>query len=115
MLNSRALNNRINNIHQRALTLTYKDNQSSFKGLLEKDHYLTDHHKKLQVLQIFKVKSVLVPNIMKDVFELKYLHATYDQNQIILHAEMLRLLITVSYQLSTYNQLHNILRLFNVL
>ena len=71
MLNSRALNNRINKIHQRALTLTYKDNQSSFKELLEKDHYLTDHHKNLQVLQIFKVKSVLVPNIMKDVFELK--------------------------------------------
>ena len=36
MLHSRTLNNRINNIHERALRLTYKDNQSSFKPLLEK-------------------------------------------------------------------------------
>ena len=63
MLNSTALNKSINNIRERALTLIYKDNQSSFKELLEKDHYLTDPHKNLQVLgkEIFKVKSDLVP------------------------------------------------------
>ena len=31
MLHSRTLNNRINNIQERALRLTYKDNKSSFK------------------------------------------------------------------------------------
>ena len=31
MLHSRTLNNRINNIHQRALRLTYKDKKSSLK------------------------------------------------------------------------------------
>ena len=38
---------------------------------------------------------------MKDVFELKEPHTTYDQNQVTLHAEMLRLLIMVSHQLNT--------------
>ena len=73
MFHSRTLNNRINNIHERALRLTYKDNQSSFKELLEKDHSVTVHHKILQALvtEIFKVKNDLAPNIMKDVFELK--------------------------------------------
>ena len=38
---------------------------------------------------------------MKDVVELKELHTTYGQNHITLHAEILRLLIMTSYQLST--------------
>ena len=103
MFHSRRLNNRINNIHERALRLTYKDNQSSFKELLEKDSSVTVHHKNLQALvtEIFKVKNDLAPDIMKDVFELKEPPTTYDQNQITLHAEMLRLLIMVSHQLST--------------
>ena len=73
MFHSRTLNNRINNIHERALRLTYKNNQSSFKELLEKDHSVTVHHKNLQALvtETFKVKNDLAPDIMKDVFELK--------------------------------------------
>ena len=73
MFHSRTLNNRINNIHERALRLTYKDNQSSFQELLEKDHSVTVHHKNLQALvtEIFKVKNDLARDIMKDVFELK--------------------------------------------
>ena len=52
---------------------TYKDNKSSFKQLLEKDHSMTVHQKNLQVpvTEIFKVKNNLAPDIMKDVFELK--------------------------------------------
>ena len=73
MFHSRAFNSRINNILERALRLTYKDNQSSFKELLEKYNSVTVHHKNLQVLvtEIFKVKNDLAPDIMKDVFELK--------------------------------------------
>ena len=63
MLHSRALNNHINNIHERALRLTYKDNKSSYKQLLEKDHSVTVHHKNktynLLVTEIFKVKNNL--------------------------------------------------------
>ena len=73
MLHSRVLNNRINNIYERALRLTYSDSKFSFKQLLEKHHSVTIHHKNLQVLvtEIFKVKNTLAPDIMKDVFELK--------------------------------------------
>ena len=71
MLHNRTINNCINNIHERALRLAYEDNQPSFKELIEKDHYVTVHHRNLQVLEIFKVKSDLASDIMKDVFELK--------------------------------------------
>ena len=73
MLHSRTLNNRINNIHERAQRLTCKDDQPSFNKLLEKDHSITVHHKHFQVLltQLFNVKNDLAPNIVKDVYELK--------------------------------------------
>ena len=73
MSHSRTINSCINNFHERALRLTSKDNQFSFKQLLEKDHSVTVHHKNLQVLfaEIFKVKNNLAPGIMKDVFDLK--------------------------------------------
>ena len=64
MLHRRTLNNGNNNIHERALRLTYKDNQFSFKQLLEKNHSVIVHHKNWQVL---------VTEIFKDVFELKEL------------------------------------------
>ena len=53
-----------------ALRLTYKDNKSSFKQLLEENHSVTVPQKNLQVLvtEIFKVKNSLAPDIMKDVF-----------------------------------------------
>ena len=63
MLHSSTLNSRINNIHEMAPRLTYKDNKSSFKQLLQKDHYVTVHHKNLQVLvtEIFKAKKKSSP------------------------------------------------------
>ena len=69
MLYSRTSKNRINNIHERALRLTYKDNKSSFKHLLEENHSVTVPQKNLQVLvtEIFKVKNSLAPDIMKDL------------------------------------------------
>ena len=44
-LQSRTLNKHTNNIHEMALRLTYKANQSLFKELLEKDHSVTVYHK----------------------------------------------------------------------
>ena len=95
MFHSRTLNNRINNIHERALRLTYKENQPSFKELLEKDHSVTVHHKNLQALV-----TDLAPDIMKDVVKRTPIHPTI-RIKSLLHAEMLRLLIMVSHQLST--------------
>ena len=89
MLHSKVLNYLINNIRKSAPTLSYKDNQSSSKELLEKDHSATVHHKNLQVTEIFKVKDDLAPGIIKDIFRIK--EPTYK-----LQSEMLRLLTMIS-------------------
>ena len=68
---SRELNNRINRIHERALRLVYLDNNLPFAELLEEDNSVTIHQRSLQVFttEIFKLKSGLAPEIMKEVFE----------------------------------------------
>ena len=70
MFHSRKLNNRINNIHERALRLVYKDYTSSFDELLLKDNSFRIHYRNLQKLaiEIFRVKLGLVPKIMKNIF-----------------------------------------------
>ena len=73
MFHSRKLNHRINRIHERALTVTYQDYQSTFLQLLQKDNSVTIYQRNLQVLaiEIFKAKNDLSPEILKEVFELK--------------------------------------------
>ena len=71
MFHSRKLNNRINNIHERALRLVYKDYTSSFDDLLATDNSFKIHQKNLQKLaiEIFKVKKGIAPAIMINIFE----------------------------------------------
>ena len=52
MLHSRALNNKINHIHERALRTVYFDYNSSFYELLDKDETFTSHQKNVQNLAI---------------------------------------------------------------
>ena len=67
----RALNNRINKIHERALRVVYQNKNLSFSELLELDSAVTIHEQNLQVLvtEIFKVKNNLSPEIIKQVFD----------------------------------------------
>ena len=60
MNHSRTLNNRINGLHKRALSLVYNDFSSSFSELLEKDKSVTIHYRNFQTLayEIFKVKKI---------------------------------------------------------
>ena len=71
MLQNRALNNRINKIHERTLRLVYQNKNLSLSELLELDNAVTIHQRNLQVLvtDIFKVKNNLSPEIMKQVFD----------------------------------------------
>ena len=71
MFHSRKLNNRINNIHERALRLVYKDYTSSFDDLLATDNSFKIHQRNLQKLaiEIFKVKKGIAPAIMNNIFE----------------------------------------------
>ena len=72
MFHSRELNNRINRIHERALRIAYKDQQSTFHELLDKDCAVTIHHRNIQILatEIYKFMHNLSPQIMSGVFKL---------------------------------------------
>ena len=70
MFHSRVLNNRINNLRERALGLVYKDHTSSFAQLLLRDNSFSIHDRKLQKLAIemYKVKNNLSPGFMHSIF-----------------------------------------------
>ena len=74
MFHSRTLNSRINRIHERALRIVYLDYTSSFEELLIKDKSVKIHEKNLQllVIEIYKVIHGLAPELMNEIFELKY-------------------------------------------
>ena len=70
MFHNRTANNRINSLHERALRIVYKDYNSSFQELLDKDHTVTIHHRNLQklVTEMYKVKNGISPKMMNNVF-----------------------------------------------
>ena len=71
MLHSRALNNKINRIHERALRTVYSDYNSSFNELLDKDGSFTIHQRNVQSLaiEIYKYLHGLSPAILNEVFK----------------------------------------------
>ena len=71
MPHSRTMNNRIDKIHEKALRLVYKDEINLFlDDLLKKGKSVSIHQQNLQILatEIYKVRNVLRPEIMKDIF-----------------------------------------------
>ena len=70
MFHSRALNNRINRLHERALRLVYKDPHLTFEELLRKDNSFCIYRRNLQKLatEMYKVKNNLSPRLRKHVF-----------------------------------------------
>ena len=73
MCHSRKINNQINELHERALRLVYGNKRSSFRELLERDKSVTIHERNIQVLliEIFKVKSEVTPEIMTEILKFK--------------------------------------------
>ena len=72
MFCSRALNDKINRIQERALRLVYLDYTCSFEQLLEKDNSVTIHQRNIRLLAIemFKATKGLGPEIMRETFVL---------------------------------------------
>ena len=70
MFHSRTLNYRINNLHERSLRLVYKDHDTTFEQLLEKDNSFPIHSRNLQKLatEMFKVKNNMSPSFMRSIF-----------------------------------------------
>ena len=69
MFHSRAINNQINKLHERALRLVYKDTTLSFHQLLQKDNSVTIHHRNLQKLatEMYKLKNNIPPMLLKTI------------------------------------------------
>ena len=78
MFHNRALNNKINKIHERALRLVYKNDSATFQELLEMDGAVTIHHKNLQrlAIEMFKVKNKLSPTPIQEIFQEHTAHTT---------------------------------------
>ena len=76
MFHDRTLNNKINNLHERALRIVYNDDILSFDELLRKDNSVTIHHRNIQYLavELYKAKNNLSPEIMKKVFSNREYH-----------------------------------------
>ena len=70
MFHSRQLNKKINKIQERPLRITYKDAESTYSELLEKDCAVTIHTKNLQLLmtEMYTTKNGLNPSFMQEIF-----------------------------------------------
>ena len=70
MFHNRQLNQKINKIHERALRITYKDTESTFSDLLQRDCAVTIHTKNLQMLmtEMYKTRNDLNPSFMQEIF-----------------------------------------------
>ena len=70
MFHNRTLNNKINKLQERALRIVYKDDNSTFQELLDRDNSLTTHDRNLQKLavEMYKTKNGLSPLPMQQLF-----------------------------------------------
>ena len=59
MCHSTGLNNRINNLHERALRIVYQDTKLDFETLVKNDKSVTIHVRNLHYLvtEVYKVKN----------------------------------------------------------
>ena len=66
MFRSKILGRKINELPERALKIIYGDKTSSFNELLEKDNFVSVHHKNLQALAIemYKISNHMFPTII---------------------------------------------------
>ena len=73
MCHIRENNNEIKGFHERCLKIIYKDKQSSFNALLEKDGSVLIHERNIKILatEMFKVSKNLAPSQMHEFFKLK--------------------------------------------
>ena len=71
MFHNRKLNNHIDRIHERALRIAYQDHSLMFDELLAKHSSSKIHDLNLQklLIEIFKVKMKLAPEIMNEAFD----------------------------------------------
>ena len=71
-----------NKIQEGALRITYKDTESTFSELLQKDCAVTIHTKNLQILmtEMYKTKNGLSPSFMQEIFRESTTHYNLRNN-----------------------------------
>ena len=71
MFCSRKSNNLVNKVQERALRLTYKDNENNFQTLLNENNETSVHQRNLQFLmtEIYKIKNNYAPPIKLHLFQ----------------------------------------------
>ena len=69
MFHNRQLNQKLNKIQERALRITYKNTESTFSDLLQRDCAVTIHTKNLQILmtEMYKTRNDLNPSFMQEI------------------------------------------------
>ena len=73
MFCSRQSNNLINEVHERSLRLTYRDETKDFQQILREQNEITIHQMNLQVLmtEVYKVVNGVAPPIMNSLLEFR--------------------------------------------
>ena len=73
IFHSRKINIRINNLHERALRVLYRDYNATFSQLFSKEKSVTIHQGNLQLLatEVFWTKNELNPKIMEEICTFK--------------------------------------------
>ena len=86
MFHSKKLNNRINNVHERALIIAFRDYELIAKA---------KKFRNLQILakEIFKTKNGVKPIIMEDVFKFKNLTIIFVMRKLLTEATLILLVM----------------------
>jgi len=73
MCHSRTLNTRINKLQERALRIVYRDDNSTYQELLQKDNTVTVHQNRIHrlAIEMYKIINNISPKIITDLFQIK--------------------------------------------
>ena len=87
MFCQRSSNIQINHLHEGALRIVYKNNESTFENFLKKDNSVSIHHKNIRLLgiELYKVKNNLSTHLISEIFNLRNIDYNLRSQKLILN------------------------------
>ena len=109
MFHSRTLNNKINRLHERCLSIICSDNTSSFTDILEKDDSVSVYHRNILVLttELYKFVNGLSPKLVSDCFKLTNMTVYNTRNRSTFYSRLVRTALHGTESLSHLRLSHN--------